>query len=100
MNILKIKETCLYVHNLERARAFYEHTLALPLIGYLPGKHAFFKAGSSVLLLFNPDDSRTKTSPPAHYGAGKQHVAFEVSEPDYEKAKMWIAQREYPLPTR
>jgi catechol 2,3-dioxygenase-like lactoylglutathione lyase family enzyme len=93
MNFTKIKETSLYVYNLERAKAFYQLTLELPLIGYLPGKHAFFRAGNSVLLLFNPNDSRTKTSPPPHYGSGKQHVAFEVSSKDYEKAKAWIISR-------
>lgn len=90
MKFLKIKETCLYVHDLERAKAFYEETLELKPIGYLPGKHAFFKAGTSVLLLFNPEDSRHKISPPAHYGGGKQHFAFEVTLADYAHAKEWI----------
>ncbi|MDL5047354.1 VOC family protein [Oscillatoria amoena NRMC-F 0135] len=93
MKFLKIKETCLYVNNLERASRFYEQTLELQLIGYVPGKHAFFKVGSSVLLLFNPDDSRTKASPPAHFGGGKQHVAFEVPDQDYENAKVWITSK-------
>jgi catechol 2,3-dioxygenase-like lactoylglutathione lyase family enzyme len=90
MRFLKIKETCLYVRDLERARTFYQQVLELPLIGYLEGKHVFFQAGASVLLLFNPDDSRNKTSPPAHYGEGKQHVAFEVPLKDYERAREWI----------
>lgn len=87
MNFLRIKETCLYVKNLEEAKKFYEEVLQLPLISYLPGKHIFFRAGQSVLLIFNPDDSQNKTSPPAHYANGKQHFAFEVSEKDYPKAK-------------
>jgi catechol 2,3-dioxygenase-like lactoylglutathione lyase family enzyme len=90
MNFLKIKETCLYVHDLERAKFFYNETLELPLISYVPGKHIFFKAGSSVLLCFNPDDSKLKQSPPAHFGGGKQHFAFEVSDQLYEEAKRWI----------
>lgn len=90
MNFIKIKETCLYVRNLERAKKFYEQVLELPLISYVAQKHCFFKAGSSVLLLFNPDDSRTKISPPAHYGEGKQHFAFEVAIEDYAAAKSWV----------
>lgn len=90
MKFLKIKETCLYVRDLAKARHFYEQVLELPLISYLEGKHAFFAAGSSVLLLFNPADSRNKVSPPAHYAEGKQHVAFEVSDVHYEEAKNWI----------
>ena len=90
MKFLKIKETCLYIKNLERGRTFYEEILELPLISYVPGKHAFFKAGSSVLLLFNPDDSKEKVSPPPHYGGGKQHFAFEVPSDQYNQAKEWI----------
>ena len=93
MNFIKIKETCLYVHDLEKARKFYHEILELPLISYLEGKHIFFKAGSSVLLCFNPEDSRNKKSPPGHYGGGKQHFAFEVSQPDYQLAKEWIQQK-------
>ncbi|MFN3840026.1 MAG: VOC family protein [Cyclobacteriaceae bacterium] len=93
MNFKQIKETCLYVTNLEQAKYFYESMLELPLLAYQPGKHAFFKTGNSVLLLFNPADSKTKTSPPPHYGGGKQHVAFEVSEEDYEQSKAWITSK-------
>jgi catechol 2,3-dioxygenase-like lactoylglutathione lyase family enzyme len=59
----------------------------------LPTKHIFFKAGSSVLLCFNPEDSKLKKSPPAHYGGGKQHFAFEVSELGYEEAKTWVSNK-------
>lgn len=90
MKFLKIKETCLYVTDLEQARKFYADELELPMISYLEGKHLFFKAGLSVLLLFNPEDSKHKVSPPAHYGGGKQHFAFEVADKDYEGAKAWI----------
>lgn len=83
MKFLKIKETCIYVRDLEKAKSFYTEVLELPLIHYLPGKHLFLKAGSSVLLLFNPEDSKTKTTPPAHYGGGKQHFAFEVEANQY-----------------
>jgi catechol 2,3-dioxygenase-like lactoylglutathione lyase family enzyme len=87
MNFLKVKETCLYSKDLIRAKQFYGDTLGLPLISYVPGKHIFFRAGSSVLLIFNPDDSGQKVSPPAHGATGKLHFAFEVREEDYAKAK-------------
>lgn len=90
MKLLKIKETCLYVRDLERAKQFYHELLELPVIGYVPDKHIFFRAGNSVLLCFNPEDSKTKTSPPAHYGGGKQHFAFEIGGQEYEQAKEWI----------
>ncbi|HEY4652991.1 MAG TPA: VOC family protein [Cyclobacteriaceae bacterium] len=84
MRFLKIKETCLYVRDLERARSYYHDLLELPVIDYLPDKHLFLRVGSSVLLCFNPEDSRQKTSPPAHFGGGKQHLAFEVTDEDYD----------------
>lgn len=87
MNILKIKETCLYVNDLRRTRDFYHETLGLPLISYVENKHVFFRAGASVLLCFNPEDSRGKTSPPAHFGGGKQHFAFEIPKGEYAQAK-------------
>lgn len=87
MNFIKIKETCLYVHDLELARRFYHEILELPVINYEVDKHIFFKLGSSVLLCFNPEDSKTKSSPPPHFAEGKQHLAFEVPIADYESAK-------------
>jgi catechol 2,3-dioxygenase-like lactoylglutathione lyase family enzyme len=87
MNCTKIKETCLYIIDLEEAKHFYHEVLGLPLINYLPGKHLFLRAGESVLLCFNPEDSRTKESPPAHYANGPQHLAFEVPLAEYEKHK-------------
>lgn len=93
MNFRKIKETCLYVHDLEKVRQFYHELLGLPIINYDLGKHIFFKLGSSVLLCFNPEDSKNKVSPPGHFGGGKQHVAFEVSNSDYAKVKQDIASK-------
>jgi catechol 2,3-dioxygenase-like lactoylglutathione lyase family enzyme len=87
MNFLKIKETCLYINDLEKSKKFYHELLELPLISYLPGKHLFLRAGQSVLLLFNPEDSKLKITPPPHFGSGKQHFAFEVSTKDYRHAK-------------
>ena len=87
MNFKQIKETCIYIEDLELARDFYHHKLGLEVIGYLEGKHIFFRAGKSVLLCFNPHDSRNKKSPPPHFASGKYHFAFEVALQDYEKQK-------------
>ena len=84
MNITQIKETCIYFRDLEKAREFYHETLGLPVISYVHGKHIFFRAGSSVLLCFNPDDSKSKKSPPAHYAEGPYHFAFEIRREDYD----------------
>jgi catechol 2,3-dioxygenase-like lactoylglutathione lyase family enzyme len=97
LDILKIKETCIYCVDLEGAKRFYHETLGLSVIHYQPGKHLFLRAGSSVLLIFNPDDSKEKTSPPAHYGSGKLHFAFEVKDADYEKTKNEIIGKGIPI---
>ncbi|WP_276368257.1 VOC family protein [Chryseolinea sp. H1M3-3] len=93
MNFIKIKETCLYVHDLEKTKKFYHEVLGLEIINYEEGKHIFFRLGSSVLLCFNPEDSKTKKTPPPHYGGGKQHVAFEVKKSDYNYAKAEITSK-------
>jgi catechol-2,3-dioxygenase len=93
MNIIQIKETCLYFNDLQLARAFYHQQLGLPIIGELEGEHIFFKAGSSVLLCFNPQSSQAKVSPPAHYGSGNYHFAFEVPAAEYEAHKRELQEK-------
>jgi len=93
MNIRQIKETCIYTTDLLAAKKFYHERLGLPIIGEAEGKHIFFRAGSSVLLCFNPEDSSRKKSPPAHFSVGKYHFAFEVPEAEYEKHKQQMVQK-------
>ena len=85
MNIRLIKETCIYSIELEPLRQFYADVLGLVEIAYLPGKHIFFRAGDSVLLCFNPEDSQAKKSPPPHGVGGPGHFAFEVV--DYNRSR-------------
>lgn len=93
MNFRQIKETCIYSTDLRSIKTFYHEWLGLPVIGELEGKHIFFRAGSSVLLCFNPDDSRLKKSPPAHFSEGKYHFAFEVTQDQYENHKNEIIRK-------
>lgn len=90
MNLRQIKETCIYSRDLTEARRFYHDLLGLTIIGEMEGKHIFFKVGNNVLLCFNPDDSRLKKSPPAHFAEGRYHFAFEVTPDEYENAKLEI----------
>ncbi|MEQ8362055.1 MAG: VOC family protein [Cyclobacteriaceae bacterium] len=87
MNIKQIKETCIYMPDLKQAHAFYHGLLGLPVISHVEGKHIFFRAGISVLLCFNPEDSRNKKSPPPHFAEGKYHFAFEVPAGEYQNEK-------------
>lgn len=90
MNFRQIKETCIYSRDLTAARKFYHNLLGLPVIGEVAGRYIFFRAGSSVLLCFNPDDSRQKQSPPAHFSEGQYHFAFEVNAKEYDDHKTEI----------
>ncbi|MEJ8757405.1 VOC family protein [Pontibacter sp. H259] len=87
MEFRKIKETCLYVSDLARTRAFYNGLLKLEVIGEVPGRHVFFRAGSSVLLCFIEEASGKSTTLPPHFGSGQLHLAFEVSKANYTQTK-------------
>lgn len=87
MQITQIKETCLYVNDLSACKSFYHDLLGLEVINEVVGKHVFFRAGTSVLLCFLPENSKTQDTPPPHYAHGKQHIAFEVAAKDYEDSK-------------
>lgn len=82
-----IKETCLYIKDLDKAEEFYHKTLGLPLVSKEPGRHIFFRAGTSMLLCFIAANTKNETRFPAHYGEGKQHMAFGVAQEDYEAWK-------------
>lgn len=97
MNIRQIKETCIYTTKLTEAKQFYHGLLRLPVISEAEGKHIFFRAGRSVLLCFNPDDSRQKKSPPAHFAEGNYHFAFEVPLQEYESHKKEIGEQGIPI---
>ena len=83
MQITQIKETCLYVANLDATEAFYHGKLGFEVISKVENSHVFFRAGKSVLLCFIPETSKAKESPPPHFAYGNQHIAFEVSPEEY-----------------
>ena len=84
MNISRIKETCIYVSDLQRTKEFYTLKLGLPLISLVEGRHVFFAAGESVLLCFIADQTQKETVLPPHGAFGSIHFAFEVSGSDYD----------------
>lgn len=88
--VQQIKETCLYVTDLERTQEFYEGKMKLPVIGKVDRRHIFFRAGSSVLLCFIAEVSRNSKQLPPHWAEGKQHIAFQVPANDYKDYKAEI----------
>lgn len=73
-----IKETCLYIKDTTRTRAFYESILQLRCITEVPTQFVFFAVGEDRLLCFVTEFSRNNPTLPAHYAEGPQHIAFEA----------------------
>jgi catechol 2,3-dioxygenase-like lactoylglutathione lyase family enzyme len=87
LRIRQIKETSLYVADLERSLHFYHQLLGLPVISREEGRHVFLRAGQSVLLLFNAARTSQDTCLPPHGGYGHLHLAFEVALDEYQRWK-------------
>jgi catechol-2,3-dioxygenase len=45
-----------------------------------PGRHLFFKTGSGMLLVFNPDETLKEGDVPSHGANGSVHAAFAVPQ--------------------
>ncbi|MER3451832.1 MAG: glyoxalase [Thermus sp.] len=85
---MEVLETCVYAEDLEATRAFYEGVLGLECFQFKPPRHAFFRAGRGVFLVFNPQETEKETDPPPHGARGSVHVAFQVEEeslPEWER---------------
>jgi catechol 2,3-dioxygenase-like lactoylglutathione lyase family enzyme len=86
MKAKAILESALYCKDLEAARDFYSKVLGLEIIGATKGRHVFFRCGSGVLLLFNPEKTRQPWSGadsraiPSHGAEGPGHLAFAATD--------------------
>jgi catechol 2,3-dioxygenase-like lactoylglutathione lyase family enzyme len=83
MKISRIKETCIYVSDLEQTRAFYAGKLGLLLLSLVKERHVFFRAGESVLLCFIASQTENEKELPPHGARGSVHFAFEVAGEEY-----------------
>lgn len=90
MEFIQIKESCLYIQNLERTQEFYHGQLRLEIISKVENRHIFFRVGTSVLLCFIAEATKNEQNLPAHFAKGKQHLAFEVSVAEYHSVKREI----------
>lgn len=78
-----ILEAALYVDDLDAAEAFYGGVLGLHQIARVGNRHAFFRCGRTVLLLFNPAETvKPPNNPempvPPHGAKGAGHVCFAL----------------------
>ena len=97
MEVKQVKETCIYVEDLDRTRSFYQQVMQFPVIGSREGRHVFFRAGTSVFLCFNPESTKHEDALPPHFAYGPQHLAFEVSSKEYQEWKQHISSMGIPI---
>jgi len=90
MNFTQIKETCLYVADLNTTRSFYGDKLGMPVISFVQGRHVFFRTGTSVLLCFLSEVTKVEAQLPRHFAYGEQHIAFECEPHNYEEWKQRV----------
>ncbi len=86
--ITQVKETCLYVTDLNVTRLFYEEKLGLACFSFVPNRHAFFRAGTSVFLCFIAETTKQDKNLPPHWGIGALHYALESPVEEYDN---WLA---------
>ena len=93
-----VLETVLYYTDQARAEQFYREILGFRLLGKEPGRHLFFRAGSSMFLLFDSKaTSKGGSATPAHGASGSVHSCFVVSQQDYDRWREYLVRRDIPI---
>ncbi|TVQ03302.1 MAG: glyoxalase/bleomycin resistance/extradiol dioxygenase family protein [Balneolaceae bacterium] len=86
MNITGIIETCLYAEDLLPLKKFYQRLPGISLVSEEIGRHVFFRCGSQMLLIFNPDHTSHEQTLvngkkiPLHGSKGVSHIAFTIEK--------------------
>lgn len=92
-----ILESALYVTDLNAAEAFYAGVLGLEKIAAVANRHAFFKCGSGVLLLFNAEATRqppsAKLPVPPHGTTGQGHLCFAATAEEIDGWKARLTEK-------
>ncbi|WP_282118373.1 VOC family protein [Ruegeria atlantica] len=97
-----ILEAALYVGDLDAAERFYGEILALECIQRVANRHAFFRVGGSVLLLFNADETaKTPENPnlpvPPHGARGPGHVCMTLSRTEIDEMRKHLLEWNIPI---
>lgn len=79
-----VLEAALYARDLEAAQSFYAGLMSMEIVLRVPPRHIFFRAGSTVLLVFNPEQtakpaSNARMPVPSHGATGPGHVCFSAT---------------------
>jgi len=95
--LLGVLETVLYFTDSVRTRRFYSEVLGMRLMDQEKGRSLFFRAGSSVFLLFRADEALKGGRLPAHGATGSIHTCFLVPEEQYERWKTYLPSQGVPI---
>ncbi len=95
--IQRVVETSLYIDDLDRADAFYAEVLGLERVLREEGRHVFYRAGESMLLLFIASATRVCESLPAHGATGAGHAALGILAADFDAWRRRLEDRGIPI---
>lgn len=88
-----ILETVLYADDLDAAEAFYGGVIGLERIARQTGRHVFYRCGSGVLLIFDPERTEVEATladapgVPPHGARGPGHMAFSAPSSELDRWK-------------
>jgi catechol 2,3-dioxygenase-like lactoylglutathione lyase family enzyme len=88
MKVDRVLETCVYAQDLEAAEEFYTRVLGLEVHSRELGRHVFFRCGSGMFLVFNPD--KTVLEEDWHGCRGRGHVAWAISSDELDAWREWL----------
>ena len=98
MKATKVLETCLYVSDLDAAEKFYRDVIGLDFYAKQEGRHVFFRCGTSMFLLFDPDSTSDPSLPFGGHGSrGAGHAAFEIEETEIQGWRDHLARHGVPI---
>jgi catechol 2,3-dioxygenase-like lactoylglutathione lyase family enzyme len=89
LRLTGILEAAIYASDLDAAEEFYGGLLGLPKILRVGNRHVFYRVGTTILLVFNPEETEKPTDNPAlpvppHGARGAGHVCLAAEGSDFE----------------
>ena len=89
MRASAVLESALYVTDLDAAEVFYRDVLGLEPAGKVENRHAFFRCGQSIVLLFNAQATEIQSKNPAlpvpvHGATGEGHLCFRAGSDELD----------------
>ncbi len=85
-----VKETGIYIDDLEAAEKFYHDLLGLDILTKKEGRHIFFTVGDTILLVFNKAATLSDNFLPPHGAEGIVHFALEIEPDDADRWRRYL----------